>query len=123
MKKIIIITIIFFSSNTIANTDTVWYRPAWSADSYRFGWAASYPRDCEMIRKLDDDRKYLKNEYVVKDKDLLKDLAYKCGFYLAGKSVNDAAKSTSNAIKDTSKEIYESTGAKSLIDGLFGNDD
>ena len=123
MKKITIIIIIFFSSNTIADTDAILYAPKWSADPYSYGWVALYPGDCEMIRKLDDDRKYLKGEYVVKDKELLKDLAYKCGFYLAGKNVNDAAKSTSNAIKDTSKEIYESTGAKSLIDGLFGNDD
>ena len=122
MKKITIIIIIFFSSNTIADTDAVWYRPA-DVQSYSFGWVARYPVSCEMIRKLDDDRKYLKGQYVVEDKELLKDLAYKCGFYLAGKIVSDGTKSTTNAIKDTSKEIYESSGAKSLIDGLFGNDD
>ena len=112
---------LMFSSNIFA--DVVYY----SEKNYNGHYlTARYPEDCKLIKDIHYDYEnsfYSTRRYNVKDIKLLEDVAYKCGFYLAGKIVSDGTKSTTNAIKDTSKEIYESSGAKSLIDGLFGNDD
>tara|TARA_B100000959_G_scaffold126023_1_gene132281 strand:- start:2244 stop:2612 length:369 start_codon:yes stop_codon:yes gene_type:complete len=122
MKKIIIITMLLFSSNGFA--DVVYYYE--QEDYYGYYLTARYPADCKLIKDINYDYKNslsATRRYNVKDRKVLEDIAYKCGFYLAGKTVSDGAKNTATTIKDTSKEIYKDSGAKSLIDGLFGKDD
>ena len=118
---ITMITMLMFSPNIFA--DVVYY---YEKNYNGYYLTAKYPEDCKLIRDIHyeyENSSYAKRRYNVKDIKLLEDVAYKCGFYLAGKVISDGTTNTTNAIKDTSKEIYESSGAKSLIDGLFDNDD
>ena len=115
MKKLLTISsLIFVFSSTNALADVVAYKEKFSDGMiHRDFQYVSYPNDCRLISKIKDNP----TRYVVRNRDNLSTVSRKCWLLNAGKTVKGGK---DKAVKKA-QDLYDRSGAKSFIKGLFGD--